>query len=602
MVMLYYEKRVENVIFFSFNNNINIQNQLHNNERYIRQNYQSSNKSYDFAKSMPTMEVIVGYIRKDDSYQNNVKLKPFELNHNNYSPIKGEGDLGRPVNVPFNYKHIISKYWSANQFNLLASDIISVDRNLSDVRSNKCKNIIYDSISSQASVIIIFHNEAWSTLIRTIRSVINRSPRRLIHEIILVDDASDREFLGQTLELFIAELEIMAKLYRMPQRSGLVASRLLGAEKANSEILIFLDSHCECTPGWLEPLLDRINSKKNVVICPVIDVIKDDTFEYSLGLPNTWGGFNWKMQFRWYNSKIRTNKKRLTYDTPTMAGGLFAIRKDYFQAIGTYDDEMTIWGGENLELSFRVWQCGGSIEIHPCSHVGHVFRKNSPYTFPGGVMPNLNRNLARLIEVWLDSYKNFAYFISPDIKIFKYLTNISSRIDLKNKLHCKNFDWYLQNIYPENYFPNNYTYFGKIIQKNTNLCLNAKVGINGLYSQLSLIECHKLKSTNQLFIFKKNGMIMTEEFMCLDSYELQLKNPNIMLEHRIVLRLCDYSKSSEKWTYDYKTNQLKNIWNNLCLTVEKNNFTSLWNLEMKKCSVTRSTQQSWIFSNISWIT
>ncbi|XP_050299063.1 polypeptide N-acetylgalactosaminyltransferase 5 isoform X3 [Anthonomus grandis grandis] len=466
------------------------------------------------------------------------------------------GEKGKAVHIPSDREEEMKEKFKLNQFNLLASDMISLNRSLQDVRLEGCKSKVYPRLLPTTSIVIVFHNEAWTTLLRTVWSVINRSPRALLKEIILVDDASERDYLGKKLEEYVKKLPVPVYVLRTQKRSGLIRARLLGAEKVTGQVITFLDAHCECTEGWLEPLLARIVENRKTVVCPIIDVISDETFEYITASDMTWGGFNWKLNFRWYRVSQREMDRRkgdrtAPLQTPTMAGGLFSIDKDYFYEIGSYDEGMDIWGGENLEMSFRIWQCAGTLEIVTCSHVGHVFRDKSPYTFPGGVSEIILHNKARVAEVWLDKWKYFFYFMVPGAKNVA-VGDISKRLKLRKDLKCKNFRWYLENIYPESQMPLDYYYLGDIRNLETRNCLDTMGRKSG--ENLGMTYCHNMGG-NQVFAYTKRQQIMNDD-NCLDANS---KNGPVKLVR------CHGMGGNQAWVYDEVDKSIKHVNTGSCL-------------------------------------
>ncbi|XP_074159320.1 polypeptide N-acetylgalactosaminyltransferase 3 [Sminthopsis crassicaudata] len=458
-------------------------------------------------------------------------------------------------------------------FNAFVSDRISLHRDLGpDTRPPECIEQKFKRCPSlpTTSVIIIFHNEAWSTLLRTVHSVLYSSPAILLKEIILVDDASEDEYLHDKLDEYVKQFQIV-KIVRQKERQGLINARLLGASVATAETLTFLDSHCECFYGWLEPLLARIAENYTAVVSPDIASIDLNTFEFNkpspYGYNHNRGNFDWSLSFGWESlpEHERQRRKDETYPirTPTFAGGLFSISKEYFEYIGTYDEEMKIWGGENIEMSFRVWQCGGQLEIMPCSVVGHVFRSKSPHSFPKGTQV-IARNQVRLAEVWMDEFKEIFYRRNTEAaKIVKQKTfgDISKRLEIKHRLQCKNFTWYLNNVYPEIYVPDlNPVISGYIQNKGRHLCLD--VGENNLGGKpLIMYTCHGLGG-NQYFEYSAQHEIRhsIQQELCLHA-----------IQGPVQLNTCSYKGQKtltidvQKWEIQ-KDQLLYNPSLNMCLT------------------------------------
>ena len=89
--------------------------------------------------------------------------------------------MGQRVKTPSDLMEIKKEKFKINQFNLVVSEMISVNRSLKDVRMEACKVKKYPDVLPSTSVIIVFHNEAWSTLLRSLHSIINRSAVLLIY-------------------------------------------------------------------------------------------------------------------------------------------------------------------------------------------------------------------------------------------------------------------------------------------------------------------------------------------------------------------------------------------------------------------------------------
>jgi polypeptide N-acetylgalactosaminyltransferase len=309
------------------------------------------------------------------------------------------------------------------------------------------------------------------------------------------------------------------RIIRNAKREGLIHARNRGAQEAKAEVLLFLDSHIECTEGWLEPLLDRIALNSSAIAVPIVNKINDTTFELvPFDHPNyvTLGGFHWDLHFHWFyvNSEFYTNPLAPVI-TPTMSGGLFAITKKFFMKLGMFDPGLEIWGGENLELSFKAWMCGGKIEIAQCSHVGHVFRMKSPYDW-GNSTKTIRRNSMRVAKVWMDEYAVFFNYATGFDKVD--YGDISERVKLRNDLKCNSFKWYLKTIYPERTIPDEGISFGEI----KNLGFGGKMCLTGNAERQSkdvrVKGCHG-RGRDQFWMY--NGVIERDNY-CLSYVDKKL--------------------------------------------------------------------------------
>jgi len=398
---------------------------------------------------------------------------------------------------------------------------------------------------------------------------------------------SDKANLGENLY----EKSGKVRLIRNIERQGLIRSRSRGAQSATGDVIVFLDAHCEVNQDWLPPLLAPIANNRKTLTVPIIDGIDSVNFEYrpvySKNDEHFRGIWEWGMLYKEISldmkEHLKTHRVSEPYDSPTHAGGLFAIDRQFFADLGYYDPGLLIWGGENFELSFKVWQCGGRLQWVPCSRVGHIYRPFMPYSF--GSMANQRKgplvltNYKRVVEVWFDDvYKEYFYTREPLARFYDP-GDIAKQLELKKNLGCKSFDWFMTNVASDVFrdfprLPRNLEW-GEVRLKDTNKCLDTR----GPQPPQTVIlsACHSLGG-NQLFRLNSAGQLSVGE-RCIDATKSKMS-----------LVYCKLGHVEGPWKL--QGHHLVHKTRNLCLTFNERVYLDKCNFE------SAPKNQQWIWKKI----
>jgi len=278
------------------------------------------------------------------------------------------------------------------------------------------------------SVVIVALNEA-AQLRRTVANVQSTLPPS--SEIVVVDDGSDDGCAA------FLESQRDVRLIRSP-RLGVAGARNLGARHARGDSLVFADAHIRVPPEWWSAALRLLERPGVGAVAPAISDFRDRAqrgFGMRLGGPD--------MITAW----LRKRSDR-PYQVPVLPGACFAITRDVFQAVAGFDEGNLRLGGNDQEMSLRLWLLGHRLWVLPSVVVAHAFRRRAPYGIEAEAFVHNRVRIAfchfgrgRIARV-LDALR--VYHTFPQGMALAMMSNWKARRDALDRRRLFDDDWFFR--------------------------------------------------------------------------------------------------------------------------------------------------------------
>jgi glycosyltransferase involved in cell wall biosynthesis len=233
---------------------------------------------------------------------------------------------------------------------------------------------------ASVSAVVVSHNEG-DHLRRTVHRLLATLPSD--GELVVVDDASTD---GSADDL--AETHPTVRILRPTERLGVAAARNFGAQRTSGRMIVFSDAHVDPPLGWCEAFAPLLDQRDVGAVGPAATAMG--------------GGAGCGYGRTWTDSALTSGwlPRRGTepYPVPMLCGFFVALRREVFEAAGGFDDGLVGWGGEDVELSVRLWTAGYRCVVVPTIRVAHLFRTRFPYDLAADAPTH---NLLRIAAVHL---------------------------------------------------------------------------------------------------------------------------------------------------------------------------------------------------------
>ena len=429
---------------------------------------------------------------------------------------------------------------------------------LPQFRPEGCAKEDYRRSKTTISVVMNYHNELLSLLLRSVYTVIREIPRQNLHEVILIDDASnltqhhDLHYVQELMEALL----VPVKFHRFESNMGLIYSRRFGCQQATGDAVLVLDSHVEVQAGFIEPLLRQIDSNYKTIAAPTFDFW--DTFQNKY-----WSYDNAKLGFDHYLTWITVKHEpgaspHAPYRTPAIMGGAFLATKRWLAELDYFGRGMLGWGYENIEIGMKTWMCGGSLLYVPCSRVLHYAAKRSPMTHGNRARPDhYLHNAGLVVKSYFseDLYTDFDRDNGVEKDVVKYGDTISANRDMLKMNNCtRDYGWMRSNLMPGIESYDELTTIARTVVSSTGPCVHMRKVEER--QEFYLSTCNPNQSLKNTMRLTKKGELRILDRQCLDWGYKQLRFSG-----------CHGSGGNQITKYDEKRKRLTSFSTSFCLVL-----------------------------------